>query len=209
MSKASEAHAMSRYEEILDACAELYEVMAYKDITILKLAQHTSFTRTSIYNYFASKEEIFLALLQREYLAWTEDLNALAERPKDRAGFAERFSALLEKRKCMLKLLSMNLFDMEAGSRFEALVEFKRAYGASMDAVRRCLMVHTGADEEEAEGFVFALYPFLLGAYPYAEATEKQIRAMDEAGARYPRMSVGELVKALVEKLVESLELRV
>lgn len=204
MSKASEARTMSRYEEILDACAELYEVMPYKDITILKLAQHTSFTRTSIYNYFASKEEIFLALLKREYLAWTEDLNALAERPKDRAGFAERFSALLEKRKCMLKLLSMNLFDMEAGSRMEELTAFKRTYGKSMQAVRRCLKAHTPATDEEAEEFLYALYPFLFGLYPYAEVTEKQKEAMALAEVPYRRCTIAELARSLVEKLVFS-----
>lgn len=204
MSKASEARTMSRYEEILDACAELYEVMPYKDITILKLAQHTSFTRTSIYNYFASKEEIFLALLKREYLAWTEDLNALAERPKDRAGFAERFSALLEKRKCMLKLLSMNLFDMEAGSRMEELTAFKRTYGKSMQAVRRCLKAHTRATDEEAEEFLYALYPFLFGLYPYAEVTKKQKEAMALAEVPYRRCTIAELARSLVEKLVFS-----
>ena len=50
MSKASEAHAMSRYEEILDACQELYEVMPYQDIYILHVAQETSSTLTYIYN---------------------------------------------------------------------------------------------------------------------------------------------------------------
>jgi len=35
-----------------------------------------------------------------------------------------------------LKLLSMNHFDMEENSRPECLVDFKRAYGASIEAVR-------------------------------------------------------------------------
>ena len=39
----------------------------------------------------------------------------------------------------MLKLLSMNMYDMEANSRMERLVAFKKAYGASKDALDRWL----------------------------------------------------------------------
>lgn len=40
----------------------------------------------------------------------------------------------LEKRSMLLKLLSMNLFAIEVNSRPECLVDFKRAYGASIEA---------------------------------------------------------------------------
>ena len=51
--------------------------MSFRDITLKEIGQRTSFTRTSIYNYFQTREEIFLALTQREYEAWTADLDAL------------------------------------------------------------------------------------------------------------------------------------
>ena len=202
MPKASEERTMNRREEIVDACRELYEVMPFKEITISKIGQHTSFTRTSIYNYFRTREEIFLALLEREFAAWTEDLQALAEEPASRETFPERFAALLEKRRCMLKLLSMNLYDLESGSRFQELVAFKKTYGTSMNAVAWCVKAHTGASTAEAEQFVYTLYPFLLGVYPYTEATEKQQRAMEQAEIPYRPFTVSELVRPLVEKLI-------
>ena len=52
--------------------------MGFRDITIRDIGARTSFTRTSIYNYFQTKEEIFLALLQREHEAWIADLEELA-----------------------------------------------------------------------------------------------------------------------------------
>ena len=78
MPKGSEQLTRARKEEIIDACASLYEAMGFKDITIRDIGEKTSFTRTSIYNYFQTKEEIFLGLLQREYEAWTCDLKAIA-----------------------------------------------------------------------------------------------------------------------------------
>ena len=77
MYKGSEALTNARKEEIIDACAALYETMGFRDITIRDIGARTSFTRTSIYNYFQTKEEIFLALLQREHEAWIADLEEM------------------------------------------------------------------------------------------------------------------------------------
>ena len=51
-----------RREEIINACEQLYQTMSFKDITIKEIGKVTSFSRPTIYNYFETKEEIFLAL---------------------------------------------------------------------------------------------------------------------------------------------------
>ena len=53
------------------------------------IAQITSFSRPAIYNYFETKEEIFLALFQREYDRWNEDLTAILGGNEQQAGTAE------------------------------------------------------------------------------------------------------------------------
>lgn len=57
--------AASRREEIVNACETLYKTKSFKDITIKDIGGATTFTRTSVYNYFETKEEIFLALITR------------------------------------------------------------------------------------------------------------------------------------------------
>ena len=119
MPKGSEELTNARKEEIIDACAALYETVGFKDITIREIGERTSFTRTSIYNYFQTKEEIFLALLQREHESWIAELEDLI-RQNARLSveeFADRLAGTLERRECMLKLESMNLYDMEGSSR--------------------------------------------------------------------------------------------
>ena len=64
MPKGSPELTAARREEIITACETLYQTMSFKDITIKEIGAVTSFTRTSIYNYFQTKEEIFLALMQ-------------------------------------------------------------------------------------------------------------------------------------------------
>ena len=97
MPKGSKELTKARKDEIVNACAELYDKMPYKEITPGKISELTSFTRTSIYNYFKTREEIFLALLQREYEEWTRALTALAESKSalDADGFAREIALSL------------------------------------------------------------------------------------------------------------------
>lgn len=202
MPKGSEALTHARREEIIDACAALYETMSLREITIKLIGERTSFTRTSIYNYFETREEIFLALLRREYEAWTADLDALPAQP-DAAALADALARTLERRGTMLRLLSMNLYDIEANSRVENLAAFKTVYAASMQAMRR-LLARSGPalSGPAAERFLYAFYPFLFGIYPYTTVTPKQQQAMAMAGVEYPRLSVREITRNFVEKLL-------
>ena len=141
MPKGSEELTNARKEEIIDACASLYETKSFRDITIRDIGEKTSFTRTSIYNYYHSKEEIFLALLRREHEAWTEDLNGISRQYGKLSAeeFADKLARSLEKRGCMLKLMSMNIYDMEVNSRLENLADFKKSYANALQAVTCCL----------------------------------------------------------------------
>ena len=77
MPKGSPELTRARKEEIIDACRKLYETRSFKEITLKDIGQQTSFSRTSIYNYFETKEEIFLALFGQEYQLFTDDLDVL------------------------------------------------------------------------------------------------------------------------------------
>ena len=100
MPRGSDTLAAARREEILDACAQLYEQKPFREITLGEIGEKTSFTRTSIYNYFRTKEEIFLALLEREYRIWIAGLEELTKAcPLSAAAFSKRFAAALEERR--------------------------------------------------------------------------------------------------------------
>ena len=202
MPKGSPELTASRKEEIVNACEQLYRTMSFKEITIKEIGEATSFTRTSIYNYFQTKEEIFLSLMRREYELWAAELEALVQtRETIPAGaFADTIAHSLEQRSQLLKLLAMNHYDMEAHSRPEQLKEFKIAYGRSLDAMRRCLQKFFPATDPER--FIFVFFPFLFGVYPYAVATDKQLAAMQEAGIRFRMHSIYELIYACVMQLI-------
>ena len=66
MPRMTEEQAMRRRDEILDACDALYRESTFQGVTIKDIAERTSFSRPSIYNYFQTIGEIFLGLLERE-----------------------------------------------------------------------------------------------------------------------------------------------
>ncbi len=139
MPKRSEELTSARKEEIITACAELYKTMSFKAITIKEIGKATTFTRTSIYNYFQTKEEIFLALLQREYELWIHRLKQIQAEHEKMTGteFADVLAHSLEEREILLKIMSMNHYDMEDNSRIERLIEFKIVYGTVVTEKQR------------------------------------------------------------------------
>lgn len=205
MPKGSEELINARKEEIIDACASLYETMGFNEITIRSIGKKTSFTRTSIYNYFQTKEEIFLGMLRREYEAWASDLEAILSRKITTTDmFAEEFAHTLEKRGTMLRLLSMNLYDMEGNSRLENLTEFKLAYAGSLRAVSRCLeKFFPSMTREDIQSFIYAFLPFTFGIYPYTSATSKQKAAMEAAHIDHVQYSIFELTRSFAAKMLK------
>ncbi len=206
MPKGSPELTNARKEEIISACKTLYKDMSFKDITIMKIAESTSFSRASIYNYFETKEEIFLAILQKEYELWVDDLNDITDRHEcmTKDEIADALAASLEKRALLLKLMSMNLYDMEENSREERLVEFKIAYGSSLKAVDDLLQKFCpDMDETARREFLYSFFPFIYGIYPYTVVTEKQKAAMNRANVGYTYYSIHDLAYICAKKLLE------
>lgn len=195
----------ARKNEIVDACAVLYERMSFRDITIKDIGEHTSLKRSAIYNYFQTKEEIFLALLQREYEQWAEELTMITDSREAMTAdeIAGELARSLEKRGRMLKLFSMNHFDMEANSRLENLTEFKAAYGKTVNAVERCIAKFCpDVSEHDRQNFIYAFFPFIYGIYPYTVVTEKQRKAMSDAGVDFVYLSIYDIAYTCAKKLL-------
>ena len=204
MPKGSPELTEARRTEIMDACRQLYETMTFKEVNLKEIGKVTSFTRTSIYNYFESKEEIFLEIFEDEYVKWTSDLqNIIDEGYIGREKLAKKLAESLGRRKLMLKLLSVNLYDMEENSRMERLVRFKKAYGKSRDVLEELIKKnYPGIKKKELEEFIFSFLPLLHGVHPYVFATEKQLAAMKEAKVRYNETTIEKLVYTGLMKLL-------
>ena len=192
-------------EEIINACEQLYQTMSFKEITLKEIGNITSFSRPTIYNYFETKEEIFLALFQREYDRWNEDLTAILDGngKLSKAELSEKIAASLAGREQLLKLLSMNNYDMEANSRQELLTAFKQSYGRSLQLMHMLLEKFCpDMSVTDIRNFIYTFFPFMFGIYPYTSVTEKQRAAMKEAGINYVYQTVYELTYSCLIRLL-------
>ena len=196
-----------RREEIVGACEQLYQTMSFKEITLKEISSVTSFSRPTIYNYFHTKEEIFLALFEREYDRWNEDLEKILDSDKEYSckELADQIAKSLERRAQLLKLLSMNNYDMEENSRGELLASFKTAYGKSLTLFREILGKYcTGMSDAGVEQIMYVFFPFMFGIYPYAEVTAKQKSAMKEAEVDYKYQSIYEITYNCLIRLLDN-----
>lgn len=198
-------HSDLRKDEIINACEVLYDKYQFKDITIKLISEKTTFSRPSIYNYFETKEEIFLALFQREYEKWTVELDKIRKEhdllTKDQ--FASLLAHTIEHKERLLKLLSMNMYDLEENSRIERLVEFKEVYKNAVHSVRLCLnKFFPEMTEEQTKEFLYSFFPFMFGIYPYTVVTKKQKQAMEEVGIKYQYYSIYELSFMGIKKMI-------
>lgn len=195
----------ARKEEIINACEKLYQTMSFKEITLKEIGKETTFSRTSIYNYYQTKEEIFLALLKREYDLWIQELNQEIESHETmtKDEIAGTLAGTLDKHRQLLKILSMNHYDLEENSRMENLTEFKISYGNALKTVMAMLTkFRTEMDIEARQEFVYSFFPFMFGIYPYTVVTEKQKEAMEKAGVNYTYSSVYDLTFSAVKKML-------
>ena len=166
MTRGSSQRIEQRRNEIIDACEALYQTKGFREVTIKDISQETSFSRPSIYNYFETKEEIFLALLTREYDGWTQKLQQVSRQkgPWERERFAQALAHTLDGQEIMLKIQTMNLYEIEENSRRECLVSFKRSFYQAMCAFDDCLGAYLPQMEEHTRQEIrFAFFTLLYG----------------------------------------------
>ncbi len=209
MPKGSPELTEKRKNEILDACEKIYKTQGFYGVNIKEISTEISLTRPSIYNYFETKEEILLGLLIREYESWCEALEEIAglAGELDRTGLSRRIAHTLEDKETLLRILNMNLFEIELNSRVERLAEFKVQFKREITAFHAILRAYK-ADMADAEcrEFCETFSAFLFGVFPFTKHTEKQNAAMQMAGISMEEASIHEMVFHCLIKLLPAKE---
>ena len=194
----------NRLNEILNACDALYAQKGFHDITLKDISEKTSFSRPSIYNYFQTKEEIFLGLLLRELKAWISSLKEInfSEKKLAKEELAKEIARTLSKRTTFLKILAMNIYEIEENSRLERLAQYKATYKDAFLVFSDLIHKNAPCTKKEAELVTRLFFPFLSGVYPYAFPTQKQRDAMAAAKFEYKAPGVETLAKEFLLRVL-------
>ena len=196
-----------RREEIISACERLYQRMNFKDLTLKEIGNETSFSRPTIYNYFQTKEEIYLAMVERELERWNADLETIlnSDETCSKEQLAEAIAGSLEEREQMLKLFCTNNHEIEANSDEALMRSFRKVCSKSVrlfeEIIRKSYPEMT---HEEIMGIVYVFFPFMVGIYPYIMITDKQRKAMEGSEADLCKHTIHEITYNCLIRLLNN-----
>lgn len=199
-----------RINEIVDATARLYEENRFEDITFAMIAKEADFTRSNLYRYFQTKEDIFLELMQHDIALWRADiLENFADGNRSLHEHAEFFVDLILKHKRMVKLFTILFTLLEPNSSLEALTAFKGKINEEIGMVAQFLStILPFPSVEAAAEFLTAQSSLVIGGYPMMDLTPKQIEAMQiigmETSPEYYRERLVRALELLLQGLVDS-----
>jgi AcrR family transcriptional regulator len=137
---------VSRESEILAAARKILLEKTYEEITFSDLASHISFSRASIYQYFQSKEEVYLALLALEIEKFGkkayDKIIPLRSTISPIKSFSIAWANLLGEEKILLQLLSMAGTILEKNCSDDVLLKSKLSMANTMKE-NLCPILHS------------------------------------------------------------------
>ena len=195
----------NRQEEIINACYSLYLNGKYEDITFGKISEMTSISRPSIYNYYITREEILLDVLEKEYFKWYENLkNSFDESIRlNKKDLCDLLINSFDGFDVFLKLLSIQYSIIEKSCSFEKLTQFKM----NTISILKFLETIVGktfprSTAEERTTFVLTVFSAVGGFYEMCNSNETQLKAMKIAHREYKFPDFKELYSKYIETLI-------
>ncbi|RDH12262.1 TetR family transcriptional regulator [Tsukamurella pulmonis] len=136
-----------RREAIMAAAAGMLAEMPVAALTLSELSRRVGLAKSNVLRYFESREDVLLEVLMRSAAeciteldaAWTEQGSADAPLAERIEAFAAVYARVLAARPEVLDLLSAQAAVLERNVSTEAVVRFKRAAIAGIDAMAAVL----------------------------------------------------------------------
>ena len=186
-----------RMNAIMDAAENLFRYLPYHEINMGLIAKELGWSRSNLYKYAATQEEVFLALHTRANKAFIDDVltsldtHATQEvQATQKAGdgyltneeFAQVWADAAGKHPEFLRYQDILIAIIESNASVERLVEFKRSYVAMTTPVQKWIEHQVSCDAEAAHNLYLQLIYQAPGLYNHFHCAEKTAEAMRRAG---------------------------
>lgn len=178
----SEEQKEQRIAEIIAATERLYKKYSFEEITFVLIAEEADFTRSNLYKYFSSKEEIFLEFLKHDIVLWRKDLVKTYKKKKKYSveEFVSVWVEILKRHNRMLDLLSILFHFLEKNSSLESVISFKFAIKAEVQMFIELLCEYfPNLTPEKALEFLYLHMSMATGLYQMTNHNEVQLKAME------------------------------
>ena len=118
-----------RRENILAVAAEAFALEGYGITSMSSIAARLGGSKATLYKYFASKEDLFQAVMQRKCEAVIGPLEVLADTSRDPAALLHAFGKIFLSRLCQPDALDIHRTVHGEGQRFPEVARTFFAYG--------------------------------------------------------------------------------
>ena len=187
-----------RKKEILNAMDSLYLNKELNSIYLKDISEMTHISRTAIYFYYKSKEEILLDSLYNHFIEFDNGLEALVDKNIEKNEIINCIAELLEQNLIILKIMSCNLEDIERSTSLENLIilktELKRFQTSFKKLVKKCKC------ESDENILTASFITMMYGYYPIAYPIDAQKEAMKQTGT-----TIGLSLKEIITKSLKLL----
>jgi AcrR family transcriptional regulator len=204
----SEEQKEQRIAEILAATARLYKKRPFEEITFSAIAKEAKFTRSNLYKYFSSKEEIFLEFLKHDLLLWKKDLMKAFRKNKDYSveEFAAIWVELFFKHGRMMDLFSILSTFLEKNITLDYMVAFKRTLKDEVLPVAQYIcQLFPSLTLEKALSFLNILVAAANGLYQMTTLTPLQREVMEYPEFKEMRIDFRSSYQEMVEHLLRGM----
>ena len=172
-----------RVESILTAAGELFDTQDFNDISMTDVAKQAGIGKASVYQYFNTKEEVFLSLYRNEVDGWLLEVERRLGRMRrpSPARVADHLGHILcdRPRFCRLSVIFSSVLERNVSDDF--LLNFKQSLFAPMRRFTEQLQaVFPNISDEQARDFVFQHHAVLAGMWPLAHPSADVERVMRE-----------------------------
>ena len=204
----SEEQKEERVSEIIAATARLYAKRPFEDISLALIAKEAKFTRSNLYKYFNTREEIFLALLGQDLRDYSRDLIKAVH--KDHAYSVKEFAAIwakiLARHERLLRLFSILYTSLERNSSLESLTAFKTTVKEAIEALSELLCgIFPTLTPDKAGEFIHLQGALAIGLYPMTHLSDVQRQAIRAAGFEGEAIDFDVHLRDAVEHLLRGL----
>ena len=198
----------NRQDEIINACYSLYLNGNYDDITFGKISEMTSISRPSIYNYYITREEILLDLLEKQYFKWYESFKSNFDENSrlNKKDLLDLFINSFNDFDIFLRLLSIQHSIIEKNCSFEKLTQFKMNTQVIFKFIETVIGKTFSRSNADAKStFILMLFSAIGSCYEMCNSNEIQIKAMKVANRDYKLDNFKELSSKYIETLIANL----
>lgn len=158
---------LQKRELILNTASELFDRQPDVLPTAADIARQSHMAKGTVYLYFKSKEQIFLALLERHYQAWFNDIReALQDEKPDIDQWINALCHYIETQPQFFYLASLSSAIIEKNVEQTYLLKFRHQLSAMLESCAIELANKIGQDEHQnCARLLMRSYALLLGLW--------------------------------------------